>query len=207
MNQWQEMFLPIKLRNHLLEHKTDKPFFSESKILLEFPSNSPSSLNGFQIIAIVLLLLALGISFMALKGKAKVEKALWIFSSIVIFLFGVFGLVMLLNWILSGHIDLHHNVNMILLWPIDLFLMWPLAMIILKGKKLEPSERIQKIWTRYIELHLIVNILFIILSLIGVFSQSTSNLALYIAPLYSVFLFLIKSTYTKNEASMGFGIQ
>ncbi len=207
MNQWQEMFLPIKLREHLLNNKSDRKFFSESKLLFEFSSPAPSALNGFQILSLILLFLALGIAFMSLKEKKGVERALWALTAVFIFLIGVFGLVMLLNWIFSGHIDLHHNANMLLIWPIDLLLMWPLLLIIFKGKKLELKERTEKIWNKYIQLHLAGNLLFILLWLIGIFTQNITNTAIYIAPVFSIILLLIKKAYTKKEASMGYGIE
>ena len=207
MNQWQEMFLPIKLREHLLNTQTGKAFFSDSKTLMEFSSPKPATLNGFQILSISLLVLALGIFISFLKGKDKTERVLWAFTGILIFVLGIFALTMLLNWIFSGHIDLHHNVNMILLWPIDLLLLWPIILIILKGKKLEPKERNQKFWKKYIQAHLICNALFILLWITGIFAQNITNTALYIAPVYSLILILIKNKYIKDEHKMGFGIQ
>lgn len=207
MNQWQEMFLPVKLREYLLNENSAKRFFSESKILLEFPSQQKSSLNGFQILSITLLILLSAIALMSLKGKNGTVRILWAVMSLPVFLLGIFGLVMLLNWIFSGHSDLHHNANMLLFWPVDLILMWPLMLIVIKGKKLELKERTQKIWNKYIQLHIIVNLLFILMWLFGVFAQNISNTALYMAPLYSIILYMIKISYSKKEASMGFGIE
>ena len=207
MSKWQEMFLPAKLRGYLLERSSPKPFFSESKVLMQFNSPVPSALNGFQIIAIILTILNCGIFYSTLKNKKKLAKASWSVNAIFILIFGIVGLTMLLNWILSGHIDLHHNANMFLLWPTDLILLWPLATIIFKGENIEVKGKKKFLWENYIRLHLVLNGVFILLWLTGIFQQNVTNLAIYIAPLFSILLLLIKRAFKSETLTAGYGIK
>ncbi|MCM8529219.1 MAG: DUF4105 domain-containing protein [Lentisphaeraceae bacterium] len=206
MNKWQEMFLPEKLRNHLLNLKADKPFFSESKTLMEFPSPKPSAMNGFQIYALIQIILIGAILFFSMKKKLKAEKAMWFFTAILTFVLGVFGLTMLLNWILSGHIDLHHNANMLLLWPTDLILLWPILALMFRKENFEVKGRKKTLWNSYINAHLALNGVFILIWITGMTQQNLSNPAIYIATVYSGLLLLIKKTYSKSEVPLAFGI-
>ena len=200
MNQWQEMFLPAYLRNHLLEKKDGKPFFSESKVLFEFPPPKKAFLNGFQIYTILLLILTGALFFSSIKRLRKIEKTLWAITFLPIFIWGIFGITMLANWIFSGHIDLHHNLNMALIWPLDFLLLWPIIMIIFKGDKWQPKEKLQKLWSKYISIHLIANSLFLILGLLGIFSQAyfkSSTLPCHF--LFCIPAFLLRNIQLKQK--------
>lgn len=207
MSQWEEMFLPAKLRSHLLSYNNGKEFFSDSKILMKFDSPKPTLLNGFQIYALTYIFLIGGIFFCSIKKRTRLEKILWLFTTLLTFVLGVFGLTMMLNWIFSGHIDLHGNFNLLLLWPIDLILLWPLFLIIKKGKDFGFQGKKKRFWDYYINAHLMLNILFFLSSMIGLFPQEVWNLALYIAPVYSLLLFMVKSSYSQKESAMGYGIE
>jgi hypothetical protein len=199
MNQWQEMFLPIKLREALLSYNTENKLITETTILVEEPTIKAYSLSSFQMLALTLLILFAGIYYgQNRKSGFMLERLLFIPCFFILLTLGIFGFIMPLNWIFSDHIDLHHNANMLLLWPIDLFLLFPLFRIIKSGRNLSVDNRIKGQWDKYIFAHLIMNVLFFLMWVVGVFDQDVSNSALYIMPCLSILLILIRRSYTSS---------
>lgn len=208
MNKWQEMFLPEKLREHLISLDTENKFFSSSTILYEYKSPSRPWLNGFHIFALTFSIILTAIFFSDLRKIKIASRISWFLGLLITLILGVFGLTMLLNWILSGHIDLHHNWNMLVIWPTDLILLWPIFVILRKGTEINPSSRVRKLWSQYIKFHLISNAVFMLIWITGLSSQSLFNTALYICPLYSAFLFMIFRTYqTPENQKFVYGIE
>lgn len=135
---WAEMFLPERLRSHLLtlpaynddgSPRADAlPFLSDTKVLIDLPPGKVDidmAQGGFQAISAsmgILLLLGTGFFLRAphsKKGELKVRLCLGFAAILWGFLAGVFGTVMTASWLLSAHTDLYHNANLWLFWPID----------------------------------------------------------------------------------------
>ncbi len=192
MTAWQEMFLPLKLRDHLKNFSSSQPVFSDSKILYEFRSPAPSLLNGYHYFAIFSLLCSLLI-FLNSKGKWKIPgKLAWGLTSLPLLLIGIFGLTMLLNWIFSGHIDLHHNINLLLLLPTDLILLYP----ILKFFRNKPLDKSVKFFKNYLKIHTISLAAYLLLGIIGITGQNIFYPLIYILPVYALFLWQIDQKLT-----------
>ena len=208
MNKWEEMFLPEKLRDHLMSLEIDNKFFSSSIILYDYKSPSRPWLNGFHIFALIFSVILAAIFFSDFRKIKVASRISWSLGLLISMVLGIFGLTMLLNWIISGHIDLHHNWNMLLLWPTDLLLLWPIIAILRKGPEINPSPKVLKFWNKYFKLHLLFNVIFLLVWITGLSGQSLFNTAIFVCPLYSLFLYLIFRTYQSPETrNFSYGIE
>ncbi len=144
MSEWENMFLPLSLRRRLLQIDSDVALdgerlklLSESRVVDEFPPPL-RQWNPFLILVLIPASLSLWLLLTAQKPRYsrfmdashnprrsslsptgyQVLGVLSLFGSIVS---GILGCLMLGSWFWSGHEDLHHNFNLLLFWPTDLF--------------------------------------------------------------------------------------
>ena len=193
MSVWEEMFLPMKLREHLLKFESNgQKFISESKILTEHPEMIPYKLNSFQIFAAAMFILAGALIIAIKKEKLLLERMLWVPCLLIALFIGILGAMLLLNWIFSGHTDLHHNANLWLIWPIDLLLPFIIFRILWAGKSFALSNTSKSNWLLYIKAHWLVFPLAAILWLTGIISQNISWILLYFMPVLCLLLFAIQ---------------
>ena len=201
MTRWQQMFLPLNLRQELINFEGGKLILS-SRVILQAKTPKAFSLSSFQILAIFMLILFFGIHMGQRREEGfMLERLLFIPCFFILLILGLFGFAMPLNWILSDHIDLHHNANILLLWPIDLYLLWPLFKIIKQGRKLSVENKYKHKWDTFIFAHILGNILFFLMWLVGLFNQDVSNSALYLMPCLSIMMIQIRHSYNKTVSA------
>jgi hypothetical protein len=212
ISEYEEMFLPLNLRESLsmlgsnvAENGELQMLLTDSQTIMEFPpptiDNDPYLFASIILIAPVLFLCLMfkkipmpfyathariglkfeGISF-RLLGALGIVTAL--FS-------GVYGILMLGSWFVSEHLDLHHNVNLLLFWPTDLFGLlvglrwmffcrpWPL------------THNSMPFINYYFIAHVAGMALYGLLALLEFTSQSIANIAMYVVPGYALFTGLI----------------
>jgi hypothetical protein len=136
---WQDMFLPVKLREHLLtmpaiddegEPVRGRTLLSDSRVLLPYKENYKRPFNDYlALTAPVVGPLAFGLLALLLaQGRAEGAAAAWrprgykaLGAGLVFYglLAGVYGVVMTVGWMFSGHPDTWASANLLLLWPGD----------------------------------------------------------------------------------------
>ncbi len=125
ISKWEEMFLPGKLRAHLMTLNATNidgtsiigvPLLARSELLVDFPE----AYRNFYIDYIVLGIL---FTFVLIAAAIFASRRNLRFLGGVLLVFGVgggfFGTVMTANWIFSGHPDIWHNANLLLFNPLD----------------------------------------------------------------------------------------
>ncbi|RYZ86019.1 MAG: hypothetical protein EOP04_14715 [Proteobacteria bacterium] len=123
------MFLPLEAREVLLSINKHQPLIAHSEKLLEFPRPQKFLIDGYVILQIFFytLLFLAGIAWYlvrirvrnSIRYTAVFYRALG-FATLPMFIYGgALGILMPLNWMFSGHVDLHHNANMFLFMPFD----------------------------------------------------------------------------------------
>lgn len=141
VTRWEEMFLPLSLRGHLMTLSSDvaiegeqQPLLSESTVIMEFPTpeaqSNPYYLAGTVMLVptvlMFLLLRKVSMSYFAshsrltLKAPGFSFRLLGCIGLLVALMSGIYGCLMLGGWFFSGHEDLYNNVNLLLFWPTDL---------------------------------------------------------------------------------------
>jgi hypothetical protein len=126
INKWEEMFLPGKLRAHLMTLSATTvdgtpivgvPLLSRSEVLADFPEAYRSFYIDYVVFGVFLALILAAATFYATKQKFRLLGAVLLFLGLG---GGFFGTVMTANWIFSGHPDIWHNANLLFLNPLDL---------------------------------------------------------------------------------------
>ncbi len=167
MTRWETMFHPLELRKELLKLQVEgQPFISHSKVLVDFPG--PKGTSHIFIILGAVLLIPIGVTIYLLQKVAwqkyrqqritgSIERfglrLLGVTAVPLVGFLGICGLIMPLNWLFSGHEDLHHNLNMIFFLPTDIIFAILGIYLLIKGKVIRCSPAIQKAAKRYVLLH------------------------------------------------------
>lgn len=141
VSEWEDMFLPLSLRQRLLAMSSDVsgaeevlPLLSGHQQIMEFPPPNVQQ-SAYQIasvgllvplLVLLLMLKRVPMSYFATHARISLRAAVLSFRllgllGMVTSLFsGMFGFLMLSSWFVSDHIDTHHNFNLLLFWPTDL---------------------------------------------------------------------------------------
>jgi hypothetical protein len=160
MSKWQLMYLPSMLRKYLLElprfDDSGKPIpdtslLSDEKPIVENPE-PPTGINPFHG---AFFLMALPLAWIGLIYRLKVQgqkdsepltgvnRGLLRFFGVFLILYGVWtscwGIILPINWLFSGHGELHHNALIWQFWPTDAtYLVCGIALMA-KGRPLKNS--------------------------------------------------------------------
>jgi hypothetical protein len=194
ISQWEEMFVPLKLREYLLtmpayddngRPRADERLLSGTTTLTAHPDPVNSPVNGY-----VILGLLLGIP--ALLGLALYRKSRFRKAGVRIFglalgafggLSGFFGLYLVLAWAFSDHTVVAHNANLWLFWPVDGYLLIPGGVLLWKGAALRQEGLLSK-WTAWLALaHLAALGIYAVLAVGGFFTQHVARVLVYFGPL------------------------
>lgn len=203
MTQWEEMFLPAGLRQELLSFPSDvnqngqrQPMLTDGAVVMEFqpPVAGPNPYH----IAALLLWLPVALLFFRLKriplaafasqtgftlrSPGLSYRILGLAGGLVALCSGLFGLVMSIAWLESGHLDLHHNLNLLLFWPTDLIGVFYALRWLLFGKGCEVSKTHHNIIIAYLLCHLLALLGYILVALTGIATQEVDSLLLYVVP-------------------------
>lgn len=208
ISQWQEMFYPIKLREHLAKFPRvdddgrldpSRPLLINHRIVVDLPSPPDKAINGYLmtwlISGVPLSLLAYVMLNRSLNSR--VELPGWCFRVFGLvslwwgFTHGFFGLTHFSAWLFSSHTDLHHNLNILLFWPVDMLVIILGFQMGIRGKGWDFRGFIPKIfWRRLAIGHLLLIPIYAVMSLAGVGGQDTSRVLAFMAPL-SLLYFLV----------------
>ena len=142
VSAWEELFLPLSLRLAMLDLVSDvaingqrQKLLTDTEVVMAFPT-PPAQADPYRLAAMVLLgptlllyllLKKIPMSFFATHSRIGLKvpgfsfRVLGILGLLTGLFSGIYGLLMLGSWFVSDHLDLHHNVNLLLFWPTDLF--------------------------------------------------------------------------------------
>lgn len=197
MSQWEKMFLPKSLRSSLLglTRPTGEPLLKVHKTLVDFQAPQPLSFTGYQILWLLMLpfLVIPALGFIATwRLGGSLPWGVYRFLGGWYILYGLYtgllGLLFPLNWTLSNHLDLHHNANMWLFWPLDLSLVVFGIALLKKGRGLYLTGVGATAFRAYCLAHLLAGACLVVLYGMGFIQQDVSLVLTYMLPV-SVGLF------------------
>jgi hypothetical protein len=184
ISKWEEMFYPIKFREHLLNFPQvddNGDTIAGTRLLgggsvLTSGKSFASEKVSFNWIVLILGVFFILLSFLiSLKYKSKILARISFFSSNIWWLWSAFlGTVMSVAWMFSGHLDLHHNVNLMIYWPSDVLLLF------VNFNKLQ-SNSVTCI-RYYLLLHIVAAILHGICGLANIIVQNISWVSVFQVP-------------------------
>ena len=204
LSKWDETFYPSKLSEHLtnLAAIDDRSGVVNGTSLLGPPkqlvkaSSEHESSNFLFIVpfsAFFMVLLVGCFAYLIKLNKGIHSKALFksVFAPTCL-LWGGFsaitGLVMLLSWAVSTHYDMHHNVNLLVFFVIDVVYV-ALGVNILRSK--DKGPRVGKLLSVVNRAHLVCLGIFILGYWLSCFDQNVSRVYHYLLPVQLLFCFAI----------------
>lgn len=191
MTQWQQMFLPLSLRDQL--QRMD--LLDQPQVIMEF-ATPPTRFSGHRatgLLLIPVLLLFLMVrrvsisSFGSAPGYVLAApgvsyRVLGAITLLVALCSGIWGLIMVFGWLFSAHADLHHNLNLLLFWPTDLLAIPVALRWLLVGKPVRTSPGRQSFYSFYLVLHILAALAYLIIGLLSMTDQALGGLMLYVLP-------------------------
>ena len=206
---WQEMFYPIKLREHLAKVPSarddgqvdeSRPLLLNHRVVVDLPDPPGRAIDGYLMTWLVagIPLIVVGIFMVARMRDQRFDLPGWAFRLFGIvslwwgLTHGFFGLTHFAAWLFSSHTDLHHNLNILLFWPVDmLVLILGLQMGIL-GKAWDFRGRIPRVfWKRLAVGHLALIPVYVVVAALGVSGQDTSRVLMFMAPLSTLYFLVL----------------
>ncbi|MFT4862516.1 MAG: hypothetical protein ACI95C_001737 [Pseudohongiellaceae bacterium] len=212
MTQWENMFLPLNLRQRLLVMPSDVAEDGKRLNLLstaqELMSFAPPKVNAdsYQMASIVLLapviflllmLKKIPMSYFAthsrlgLKWPSLTFRLLGLLGIVTALFSGVYGTLMLASWFVSDHLDLHHNVNLLLFWPTDLLGIFVALRWLLFCKPWPTDHNSSPFINYYLLAHILAMGAYGLVAVMGWSPQSILTIAQDVAPGFFVYTVLI----------------
>lgn len=212
ISEWEEMFLPLSLRERLSQIESDvaengerQMLLSDSQLIMEFPPPSVET-DAYQVasftllvpvIFLFLMLKKIPMSYFATHSRIGLKVAginfrlLGILGLVTGLFSGIYGLLMLGSWFVSDHLDLHHNINLLLFWPTDLLGMLVALRWLLFCKPWPMTHNSMPFINSYLLAHVLGMIVYVGISFIQVSAQFTSDIALFVVPGFLLFTILV----------------
>jgi len=212
VTEWEDMYLPLRLRDRLLNVKSDVAengqqlmLLNDPQVIMEFPAPSIKT-NGYVVsssvlwVAVILLILNLKRmprSYFAsylrvgLRAPRISFRVLGMLGLLTAVFSGVYGAVMLGSWFVSDHIDTHHNFNLLLFWPTDL-LGIPIALCwLFFCKPWQMTHNSAPFIHYYLFMHIAGMAIYTVIGLFSLTDQSIYDIAIYVLPGFFLYTLLI----------------
>ncbi|NRA43867.1 MAG: DUF4105 domain-containing protein [Oligoflexales bacterium] len=218
--KWVEMFYPAKLREYLLTlpayDDDGKPvagsqLLTETRVIVDLEDVPPDPWRVHPwFLGLNLLGLIFGFGLLQIKQESKYRLIANKLGSISLATFmgfwslfaGILGLTMTVSWMFSAHLDLYHNANLFLFWPVDLLFLAPSVSLLFSKKPGAPSCLMQMIYYTAMA-HLAVIPLWVLACLFGFISQNCNWVIIYIAPVAIAHYLLVVYFFHKRKTEGG----
>lgn len=212
MTQYEELFLPAQLRRELLTFPSDvqrngqrASMLEEPTVIMEFtaPTAKPS---GYYFVGAGLLIPVLFLFLMlnrvplssfssqpgfTLRAGPLSYRLMGLITFIVSLASGLFGLIMSFGWLASAHLDLHHNLNLLLFWPTDILGVYFAFRWLIAGRSYAMSATLHNVIVLYFIGHILAGIGYVFVALTGIAEQRVVSLLIYVVPVLMAFAILV----------------
>jgi len=212
MSEWEEMFLPLKLRERLFLLESDvaengvrNKLLSDPQEIMSFApptvETDPYRIASFGLLAPVLMLLLMlkkiPMSYFATHSRIGLKfpsinyRILGLLGIVTALFSGIYGILMLGGWFVSEHLDLHHNINLLLFWPTDLLGLIIAMRWLVFCKPWPMTHNSTPFLNYYMMAHLLSMLIYAVVTFFRLIDQSTMDIALYVLPGFTLFTALI----------------
>lgn len=215
LSKWQESFYPVKLSEHLsalpalddLGHPREAvTLFGAKKHLITASSNHETRTGSFPLwfaLSWASALALLWMGFIKWSHRRGYRILFGLYSILWGLLSSGVGLIMIISWIFSTHLDMHHNLNLWLLSVTDLiFIGWGVTS--LRRSQRIPSIRMyfpHKPWHLvYISLRGVCLMTFAVISVSSLSQQNVSTAMTYIWPLQVGYIGLCAALWWRENS-------
>ena len=201
ITQWDETFYPDKLAEYLttLPMIDDQGKPHPTINLLDPPTpwvvasrDHQSTTGNFGLLFCLIMLGLITLMILGAISRTKYPQLFqlrWLAAgyriltgSISVFwgaVSGTLGWIMLISWLFSTHLDMHHNLNLALFYPVDfIFIVWGL----------HRNPKSNRLYYGIISCHIITMFTLVLLNLCGLIEQNIHTAVAYLLPLQLGFL-------------------
>lgn len=212
MTEWENMFLPLNFRQRLrqlpsnvAENGEKLALLSAPQMVMDFPPPKVESdpyraasmgLLG-SVLFLFLMLKKIPMSYFATHSRLglKVEgfsfRLLGLLGLLTAAFSGIYGSLMLGSWFVSDHMDLHHNVNLLLFWPTDLFGLLVGLRWLFFCKPWPTNHNSAPFINYYLMAHLVGMAVYAGIAIFGLTYQQVSDVLTYVVPGFFLFTVLV----------------
>jgi len=212
VSEWEEMFLPLSLRQRLSALTSDVsedgvvlPLLSDHQVIMEFPPPTAQS-SGYQLASVALLapvfflllmLKRIPMSYFATHSRVSLKAAglnfrlLGLLGLLTASFSGIYGSLMLGSWFVSDHVDTHHNINLLLFWPTDLLGILVALRWLVLCKSWPMTHNSAPFINYYLMLHVAAMLGYVAIAFLGLSQQLIMDIAVYVVPGFLLFTLLI----------------
>lgn len=212
VSEWEAMYLPLQLRESLAKVRSDVAIDGQRQMLLsdhqEIMSFAPprQQADAYQFASVVLLapvlflmlmLKRIPMSYFATHSRVGLKAApitfrlLGLLGLLTAVFSGVYGVLMLGSWFISDHLDLHHNLNLLLFWPTDLLGILVALRWLLFCKAWPMTNNSGPFINYYILAHVLAMVAYVAIWFMGWSPQEIDALVRYVVPGFFLFTILI----------------
>lgn len=212
MSEWEKMFLPLTLRERLFlvdsdvaENGVRNKLLSDPQELMLFPAptveTDPYQIASIGLLAPVLFLLLMlkkiPMSYFATHSRIGLKlpginfRLLGLLGIVTALFSGIYGILMLGSWFVSEHLDLHHNINLLLFWPTDLLGIIVALRWLLLCKPWPMTHNSTPFLNYYMIAHVLGMIVYAVLTFFQLVDQSLINIGTYVLPGFAACTLLI----------------
>ncbi len=212
VTEWEEMFLPLSLRMRLEQIESDvaengerQMLLSDAQVIMEFPApfveTDPYQIASLILLApvffLMLMLKKIPMSYFATHSRIGLKLAdinfrlLGLLGIVTALFSGIYGILMLGSWFVSDHLDLHHNVNLLLFWPTDLLGFFAALRWLIFCKPWPMTHNSTPFLNYYMMAHVLGMIIYAAVTFFQMIDQSTMNISLYVLPGFALSTLLI----------------
>jgi len=211
LSEWEEMFLPLSLRDRLLKLDSDvaiggerQKLLSDSQVIMDFSppmvETDAYRLASLSLLAPVLFLFLMlkkiPMSYFAthsrigLKLPGMTYRLLGVLGLLTAVFSGIYGVLMLGSWFVSDHLDLHHNVNLLLFWPTDLLGVLVALRWLIFSRPWPLTHNSEPFINYYLLAHVVAMLVYAAIVLMELSSQSLISVATFVLPGFLLFTLL-----------------
>lgn len=212
MTEWEAMFLPLRFRDSLAQVSSDvavagqrQRLLSDHQVVMDFPAPTVET-DAYQVASVVLLapvlflmlmLKRIPMSYFATHSRVGLKLApvsyriLGLLGLLTALFSGVYGCLMLGSWFVSEHLDLHHNVNLLLFWPTDLFGIVVALRWLFLCRAWPLTHNSAPFINYYLLAHVLGMLAYAVIAFAGMVEQVIMPITLYVLPGFLLFTVLI----------------
>ena len=215
VTEWETMYLPLQLRERLANIASDVAengeqlkLLSDPQLIMEYPPPQVET-DGYRVASLVLLAPILFLLLMlkripqsyfathsriGLKAAGINFRILGLLGLLTAIFSGVYGTLMLGSWFVSDHVDTHHNVNLLLFWPTDLFGVVIALRWLLLCRPWPMTHNSAPFISYYLLAHVLAMLAYAFIAFAELSAQSVTNIAIYVLPgffLFTAFIWMV----------------
>jgi hypothetical protein len=212
MSEWEGMFLPLKLRESLYLVESDVAengvrikLLSDRQEVMLFAAptveTDPYQIASVGLLAPVLMLLLMlkktPMSYFATHSRIGLKlpgfnfRLLGLLGILTALFSGIYGILMLGSWFVSEHLDLHHNINLLLFWPTDILGLFVAMRWLVFCKPWFMTHNSTPFLNYYMMAHLLGMVVYAAVTFLQLVDQATMDIGVYVLPGFALFTLLI----------------